>query len=314
MENTTSQVNPLRKAVYISTGVLYLIASLLTTVANGILLFAIYKDPYKCFRKPFTVLLAGLAVTDFLVGCLTDCMWAVEEFYFAQGREQELINLKAFLGYFIDNSATLLILALAADRFIAVAFPLYYRSSVRPTRALAGVFCIWSFSAIFASLQFTAIPRVLYDTIDSHLHITVAFILMGTLYGTIYWIVRRKSRQISPGSGTEENQASKKTLTSAQLKRQQREKELLTTAFLIMLCLLLSQTPYLVIVIIESNCESCINSLWYFVFKRYADFLLCITSVVNPYLYGWRVRQFRDSLVAALFGRDVHVSETNTST
>ena len=305
MNDTTSQVDPLRKAVYISTGVLYLIASLLTTVVNGLLLFAIYKDPYKCFRKPFTVLLAGLAVTDFLVGCLTDCMWAIDEFYCAQDKCKEsdfqgfesYYAFENFMDSFIDGSSKILILALAADRFIAVAFPLYYRSSVRLTRALAGVLCIWTFSAIFASLQFTGIPRILYKTISVHIYITSVLIISGILYGAIYWKIRRQRNLVLRA---DESPASKQTVTPTQVKRFEREKTFMTTAFLIVVCLFFSLIPYGILTMIESKCESCVETTWYFICLRGSWVLICTTSLVNPYLYGWRVRQSRQSLKAVL--------------
>lgn len=57
-------------AVYLS------VLAVLTTLANGVLLIALYQDPFKVFRQPPTIFITGLAVADFLTGLAVDPLFA----------------------------------------------------------------------------------------------------------------------------------------------------------------------------------------------------------------------------------------------
>ena len=112
------------------------------------------------------------------------------------------------MDYFIDNSATVLVVALSVDRLIAVAFPIYYRCSIKITHSAIAVIVIWVYCLVFSLLQLANIPEEIYDTIDVHLHITFALSATGIMYFMIYWIfpkeeeVFSKRRDFRPESRT----------------------------------------------------------------------------------------------------------------
>ena len=60
---------------------LFSILSPITVVSNGLLLVAIYKDPFKCFRTPVTFFNVSLAIVDLLAGTIVEPSFAI--FYFA---------------------------------------------------------------------------------------------------------------------------------------------------------------------------------------------------------------------------------------
>lgn len=130
MEEEGEIPEKLRIGVCSTVGALYLLASIITLTINGLLLFVIFRDPLKCFRRPFAVLITGLATTDFLVGAIGDTTSAKNEFYCVKNEDGETY-FDWIMDYFIDNSATVIVLALSVDRLIAVAFPIYYRCTVK---------------------------------------------------------------------------------------------------------------------------------------------------------------------------------------
>ena len=76
--STTLQTQDLKHIIqiylgsHIASGVFLVVATLVTALGNGLLLLAIWKDPFKTFRTPNTFFLIGLAVADFLTG-ITAC-------------------------------------------------------------------------------------------------------------------------------------------------------------------------------------------------------------------------------------------------
>lgn len=273
MENETTLVSDgLRIGICSSVGALYLTASILTVTINGLLLFVMFKDPLKCLRRPFAVLITGLAATDFLVGAIGDTTSAKNEFYCVKNEDGET-SFDYVMDYFIDNSATVLVVALVVDRLLAVGFPIFYRCSINTTQAAIAVAAIWIYCLSFSLIQLSDVPEDIYDTVDVHLHVTFALTATTIICCFIYLIIRKR-RKFFPGA--EENQKGQQ-----QLKHLKREKEFAFTAFLILLVLVLTQIPYLVMTKIEANCESCLETTWYFVCHRFSDFLLCITAGNN---------------------------------
>ena len=315
MENLTTSSATVPDGIRIGVcglvGALYLSASIVTVIFNGLLLYVIFKDPLKCFRRPFAVYMTGLAMTDFLFGAVLNPLSARIEFYCVKDKDGET-TFYHIIDYFIDNSATVLIFAVSVDRLLAVAFPIFYRVSVKNTHAAIVIVCAWFYCMAFSLIQLADVPVEIYDTVDVHMFVTFALTADGIIYLFIYLILRKR-RKVFPGR----DETSQKD--EEQIRRVNSEKEFAFTAFLILLALVLTQIPYLVMTVIEANCQSCTETTWFFVCHEFADFLLCLSAIANPYLYGWRVKQSRDSLMAVfcrsrLEPADLEISQNTSET
>ena len=309
MEDESEVSDGLRIGICSTVGALYLIASILTLTINGLLLYVIFKDPLNCFRRPFAVIITGLATTDFMVGAIGDTTSAKNEFYCLK-KEVGQTSFDYVMDYFIDNSATVLVLALSIDRLLAVAFPIFYRYSVKTFHSAIAVIAIWLYCLVFSLIQLADISEDIYDTVDVHLHVTFALTATAIIYCLIFFIIRKR-RKTFPG---EESSSQKE---EQDLKNLKREREFAFTAFLILVALVLTQIPYLVMTKIETSCESCHETSWYFVCHKFSDFLLCGSAIANPFLYGWRVKQFRSSFKAVFCTSrvdpaELEISQTNT--
>ena len=111
MENVTTSSATVPDGIRIGVcglvGALYLSTSIVTVTFNGLLLYVIFKDPLKCFRRPFAVYMTGLAMTDFLFGAVLNPLSARIEFYCVKDKDGET-TFYHIIDYFIDNSATVL--------------------------------------------------------------------------------------------------------------------------------------------------------------------------------------------------------------
>ena len=97
------------------------------------------------------------------------------------------------------------------------------------------------------------------------------------------------------------------------LKSFKSEKESALTAFLILLALVMTQIPYLAMIVLRANCKSCLVTTWYFICQECADFLLCVSAIANPVLYGWRVKQFQRSFMVVFCGKKTRNTELGKS-
>ena len=93
MENVTTSSATVPDGIRIGVcglvGALYLSASIVTVTFNGLLLYVMFKDPLKCFRRPFAVYVTGLAMTDFLFGAVLGPLSARIEFYCVKDKDGE---------------------------------------------------------------------------------------------------------------------------------------------------------------------------------------------------------------------------------
>lgn len=209
--------------------------------------------------------------------------------------------------YFIDNSATVLVVALSVDRLLAVAFPIFYRCTVRNTHAALVVVCAWVYSLSFSLIQLTNVPEDIYDTVDVHLHVTFALTTTGIIYCIIYRTIRKRRKFFLGAKETATRR------TNQRLKSFKSEKESALTAFLILLALVITQIPYLAMIVLRANCKSCLVTTWYFICQECADFLLCVSAIANPVLYGWRVKQFQRSFMVVFCGKKTRNTELGKS-
>ncbi|XP_031550633.1 cannabinoid receptor 1-like [Actinia tenebrosa] len=308
--NQTSQVGEtFRRATCISTGVISLFLAIFTSAGNGFLLYVLYKDPLKVLRRPVTVFIGALAVVDFLTGAFSDFAFAAHEFECAMGANNHpgaVGNFSGIAYFFTVNSALLLVAALSVERLIAVAYPHYYRNSVTKRKIFIVVAVIYTHSFVFAMLQLAKIPDQIYHNLDLNIHISFPVATVSITYGAIYVIFRKRRLRIDANkSGENVTQRNASVVVeSSDVRRQIRnlkiEQQLVSTAFIILLCMIVALIPYLVFVYVEIECPSCIDTEWFFAGRRLCVPFLFINSAVNPLIYAHRLQHYKNSFRAII--------------
>ena len=156
-------------------------------------------------RKPLTIpralkiFLLSLAVSDLGVGLLVQPLYITRLVMMikedAQTRYFE-ITLNSFYatGTFLSIASFFGVVALTADRFLAVHFYLRYQELVTHKRVVAVVISIWIMSAILM-LQFIWIPSNVATIISVPVE-SVFYLTTALFYFKIYLAVRHHSNQI----------------------------------------------------------------------------------------------------------------------
>jgi len=119
-------------------GIPFAFLTVLISVPNIIILIVFYRNPLRCFRKPFSVFLVFVAVLDLFNGIVVSFGETVMRFLCAFGDEsvpRDGDNIK-ILGYIGVNSSIILVTAMSVDRFLAVTFPHFHLRTVSPRKVV----------------------------------------------------------------------------------------------------------------------------------------------------------------------------------
>lgn len=273
--------------ISITTALVSGIFCLLTVPGNFLVCLAVFKDPYKDLRSPFTLFIAHLAFADLIVGMVTEPI----SVYFHIRESLRLPMENAWLihmSYFISCTGSVLSIgALTVDRYIAITSPLAYRAKQGSKRTRIG-----SFIVLFVSMT---LPFVYFEVG----YIVYTFVFANTAivftFATLL-IVQVKIWQTSKSRITSVDHQGTSTFHE---KIVLREKRITKSLVFLLMAFAASYFPSCVIIYFMNFCTSC--SCLVIHWLRDLQFLLVLlNSFVNPLIYAWRLPGFRRAFVAMM--------------
>ena len=272
-----------KNSLCLATAIPFAFLLLPIAVPNAFLLIVFYRNPLRCFRKPFSVFLMFICAVDLFIGIVV-CSGETMMRFLCAFSDQHILqegNIAILLAYIGINSSILLVTGMSLDRFVAFGFPHFYLRKFKPWRL---VFCntiLIFFSATFALLQLSGISMDVYRLIDQHIYATFPLCTTTLCYLGIFFILRKQSRiDLQRQMTLPSNQALHEL---RRVKLAQSEKKFATSSFFILLFLILSLLPCYAAIIIEVNCDSCGNQNWFYALRESCVMFLYLNSAVNPY-------------------------------
>ena len=249
-------------------------------------------------RKPLTIpravkiLLLSLAVSDLGVGLLVQpsyitylVMLIIEN---TPTRTFEITwNVHSFISSSLAYASFFGVVALAADRFLAVYLHLRYQELVTHKRVVAVVISIWTISAILM-LPLIWIPSnaIMFVPVDSVFYLTTAF-----FYFKIYLAVRHHSNQIHV------LQAQLAQNNEGDMTNTARERKAAVGTFYVYLVFLICYLPITCFWIIHGSDGP--NTMLV-QFGLFASTLMFLNSSLNPLIYSWKMRHVRHAIMEIL--------------
>ena len=261
---------------------------ILTVFSNLVVLITVSK--FRQLHIPANVLLCSLALTDLLVGLVTQPLfiaWRLMLHYRSTVCRSELVHsfYEAFL-YVCTGGSFLCLAYISSDRLMAVSRPLHYRANVTTSRTMANMTILWIVWSGFIILRYSGIDEDSNKIITS---VIAGALVIYLLIVQVALMVRIKKSSVNVLQADGNN--------AVLIYR--REKRCAVTILYIFLTLVIFLLPA-VIAQIATGFTSANHGKTE---MNLAISALLINSSVNPLIYFWRNSELRKATRRLFKGR-----------
>ena len=262
-----------------------------TTILNILAIHALRKT--SSLPKPLRTLLLSLTVSDLGIGLLgqpLEVLYLVEMLRWnIPSRATNTVSAIVIGTFYLSSLCS--IMALSADRFIAIQMPLRYEDLVTGRRAVTVVLTLWLCSALVNTCC-TLLPTpnaillfAFFVVIESSL-----FLATTLFYYKIYLTIRRHKEQIQ----SQNRQLAENSSDEANTARSTKSAH---STFCICLLFWVCYLPHLFISIARQiHGENGTIRMLY----MSSETLVLLNSSLNPVIYCWKMRHIRHTILNIL--------------
>ena len=275
-----------------STASFTILSGVVATVGNFLVVLAVSLDPNKDLRSPFNYFVANLGFADLVVGLVTCPLGAVYPITEGLSNTNQQFRVLMHMVYFISCTASLLSLtALALDRYVAVAYPLHYRTKLNPIRAFLVSVVVWIISTSVSLLYFVVgYNKFRFIFANSAVALTLTVLILTNVKILAY--LRFQVQQWdSMHDSTAENFALKQAV--------EREKKITKTLLVALMLFLACYLPSCICIYIINFCTNC-NCVFIHWVRDIQWVLVMANSGLNPFVYSWKLENFRKAFKSML--------------
>ena len=255
-------------------------------VLNIITILALRKT--SSLPMPLKTLLLSLAVSDLGVGLLVQPMFIVVLVMGIEQNSEKIVQAFSITAMFLLHVSYFGVVALSADRFLAIHYYLRYQELVTHKRAVASVISVWVLSVVLVAV-FWWIPAIVSAIILATVN-AVCFVTTALFYFKIYLAVRHHSNQIH-------------VLLAQQAQNDEvivntvRQRKAAVGTFYVYLVFLTCFLPNLCMEVIYRTTG--LNTVtWHL--RIYTFTLLALNSSLNPLIYCWKMTDIRHAVMGIL--------------
>ena len=274
---------------YLTLCVLNAYLSYSATMLNIVAIYAIKKT--SSLSKNLKTLLLSLAFSDLGVGLLAQPMLVAKMMDSEQKNETNESFSAIHIVFLIPTNffffASLFsVMALCAERFLAIHLHLRYQELVTCKRVAAVVVSIWLISALISLLRLFISKTIMYV---SFVIIMSACIITATSMSVkLYLTLRRHINQIQVPQVAQNDQE----------ESVQRKRKSAMASLYVYLVFIVCYLPHICVLIIDANLSEPTIDLQHLQF--YTGTLLFANSTLNPLIYIWKMKRIQHTIVATL--------------
>ena len=271
--------------IYLTRGILAIPMALITSFSNGLVIFLFLKDPKKCLRSsPTCLLVASLALVDFVVGCglePTDAYYSLA----IASRKKHSIERKDFqsAAAYLLLSSTVLLMLITFDRYTAVSRPIQYPHRITKKRVSISVVFVW----IYCALLIFAIRRWGRDfrNIVFCGHVDLVLLVTTGLFCSIVYLLRKQTSTLKRLSVSSDD--------AFVVQASVRERKVTLTLALMLVIFLACTMPWFLMMQIYDYCAICPKYWWV---MKLLFILFEANCAFNPFLCTLRLPRYRVAL------------------
>ena len=260
------------------------------TLGNLMIVIAVVKDPLKKLRSPFNYFVINLAVADLIVGIISMPIGIYNHTLEYLKTKPDVLKRVFTVTLFISLTASLLcLITLSVDRYVAITFPMKYRSNLTWRKCWIGSFIIWILS-LSLPLIYLKVGYINYLMIYVNTAVVIAAITLVMTYIRIYKFLRGQIQRMKEISRTTSNET--KMLES---KRTLQQKKVTRVFLWILVLFLVCYIPATIIVYILQFCTACRCESIH-IMRDTTFYLLTVNSCMNPFVYALKNKHYRHAL------------------
>ncbi len=270
--------------------VYYLVVTTITILANGLLIFAMFKDPLKCFLNTTSYFIFHLAFSDLLNSLLLmeeSLLW-LTKFRSINGlpRAYRIVNTLLLEVAFFANPLS--ILSLALERCLSIVFPLWHKVNVTTGVCRIWLVMIWVSGGLWVGIRYFLVIYLKQERAYKVMAtlVTVIFVLATLICYSAGAFIVRKGRL-----ALKQDTAISKAAQKAADVRLRNENCFLRTIFIIFLVFLLGVIPSMVCFWFMVSIERRNHVIMYTM--NVSDMMLALNYAVNTFIYLWRLPKYR---------------------
>ena len=266
---------------------------LVITMGNLMVVIAVIINPLKKLRSPFNYFVINLAVADLIVGIISMPIGIyLHVLEYLKQISNFLAVKKLFqLALFISLTASLLcLISLSIDRYIAITFPMKYRSNLSWKKCWIVSFLIWVFS-LTLPLVYVKVGYIDFLMIYINTAVVIAGITLIITYIRVYKFLRAQAMTMKTITRT--TSTHEKILEAKRTSEQRRVTRVL---LLILILFLACYIPGTICVYILQFCTKC-NCEFIHIMRDTSFYLLTVNSCMNPFVYAFKNKHYRHAVV-----------------
>ena len=283
----------------------------MTIPENVIVLIALAKLAKARVWKVPNILMASLATTDLLSGCISQSLYGY--FLLKQGRNYTSSNVSGadfwlllilnYSSYTLCGASLMLVSIMSIDRFLAIARPIMYKANKYRNRIVSAVVFSSLFCLLIPILRFISsatVPLFVY-TVSGVIVLSLAATFISYI-AVIYMFVNlghRSSLSISRSKAdiVQEGETTRISVSVADPTASCREKRLTKSFAMIAVTLVVMYLPQLIIKPLMLNAPEGFESFPVSL-EDIANTLLYCNSFANPLIYAFRHKGIRKEINA----------------
>lgn len=276
--------------VYITRGGLAIPLAVITAFSNGLVIFLFVKDPKRCIRSsPTCILVACLALIDFLVGCALEPTDAYYNLSIAFRRKPsvERIDMQSASAYLLLCSM-LMFMLITFDRHTAVSRPIQYAQTITKRRVYASVIFNWAYCTTLIWVVIRQWATKYRNQIFCG-HVDLVLVITTVLFGSIVVSLRKQTRQLKRLSINSDDVCI--------VQATERERKVTLTLATMLVVFLACTMPWFLMMQIYDYCAIC-RKKWYVM--KLLFILFKANCAFNPFFCTLRLPRYKMALKVLL--------------